>query len=919
MGEEDKKQNLDCSLTPRSELRVPSSKQKVLIADDRKENLVALRHVLRDVDAEIVAATSGNEALAATLEHDFAVAILDVMMPGMNGYELAELLRGDKKTEVIPIVFVTASHADEQHMFKGYEVGGIDYIVKPYAPEVMVGKVRMFLELARHRQEQQRHRERLETLVAERTRELSERVKELRCLYRVSTLVAEPGRSVEDVFRTSVSLIPAALQYPEIACARITFEGREFTTANFRETARKLAADIVVSGKAEGSVEVFYLKGMPEVEEEPFLREERELVEDLARQLGVMMERQRAEARVQRERQRFNEILEKLPVMICLLTPDHHVPFANRCFREHFGESHDRRCFEYIFHRTEPCPECQAFTPLKTHVPHHWEGVAPNGSYLDIHNFPFADVDGSPLILEMDIDITDRKRAEEALASSEARFRSFFEGAPDYCYMLAPDGRILDVNKAALAALGYDKSELVGQPVRQIYAPESQHAVEQALDEWRRTGSIEGRELQIISKQGAQRSVILDVASVRNEEGALLYSISTQRDIAERKKLEAQFIQAQKMESVGRLAGGVAHDFNNMLSVILGRAQLCLDTVDPAQPLHGDLQEILKAARRSADLTRQLLAFARKQPAAPKVLDLNETVEGMLKMLRRLVGEDIDIAWLPGHGLWPVMIDPAQIDQILANLAVNARDAIAGTGKLTIETEKVVFDESYCASHVGMVPGEYAMLAVSDDGCGMEKGVLEHVFEPFFTTKAAGQGTGLGLATVFGIVKQNEGFINVYSEPGEGSTFKIYLPRHQGKAGTLSPNEAEAPPRGGTETLLLVEDETAILQVGKRMLERLGYTVLTASAPGEAIRIAEQHAGVIHALITDVVMPEMSGRELADRLSSSRPTLKQLFMSGYTDNAVAHRGVLQEGVHFLQKPFSLRDMAAKVREALEGK
>ena len=314
---------------------------------------------------------------------------------------------------------------------------------------------------------------------------------------------------------------------------------------------------------------------------------------------------------------------------------------------------------------------------------------------------------------------------------------------------------------------------------------------------------------------------------------------------------------------------------------------------------------------------RQLLAFARKQTISPKVLDLNDTVSGMLKMLQRLIGEDIDLAWLPGHGLWPVKIDPSQVNQILANLAVNARDAIAGVGKVTIETDNVTLDEAYCADHKGFLPGQYVLLAVSDSGTGMPKEVLEHLFEPFFTTKGVGKGTGLGLSTIYGIVKQNNGFVNVYSELGQGTTFKIYLPRLQsGPLETKVEREPETLPRG-TETVLMVEDEDAILRIGKAMLEELGYTVLTATTPGEAIQAMEKQGREIHLLLTDVVMPEMNGRDLADHLKAINPGLKCLYMSGYTANVIAHHGVLDEGVVFIQKPFSTRELAVKVREVLD--
>ena len=406
--------------------------------------------------------------------------------------------------------------------------------------------------------------------------------------------------------------------------------------------------------------------------------------------------------------------------------------------------------------------------------------------------------------------------------------------------------------------------------------------------------------------------------------GALAYALSVlqlaqDRKASDRKRLslETQLLQAQKIESVGRLAGGVAHDYNNMLSVISGFAELALEKVAPGDPLHADLKQILEAAKRSSEITRQLVAFARKQTIAPKVLDLNDTVEGMLKMLRRLIGEDIDLAWMPDAGLWPVKMDPAQIDQILANLCVNARDAISAAGKITIETGNATLDETYCADHAGFIPGEFALLAVSDDGCGMEEELQAKIFEPFFTTKELGKGTGLGLATVYGIVKQNSGFINVYSEPGKGTTFKIYLPRHAAEAKETATACIEQIPAGRGETVLLVEDEPTIIMIAKKMLERLEYRVVAAGTPSEAMRLARQSGGHIDLLLTDVVMPEMNGRELANKLQTMHPEIKILFMSGYTSNVIAHQGVLDAGVNFIQKPLALKELALKIRAIMD--
>ncbi|MEI6207618.1 MAG: response regulator [Desulfuromonadales bacterium] len=385
----------------------------------------------------------------------------------------------------------------------------------------------------------------------------------------------------------------------------------------------------------------------------------------------------------------------------------------------------------------------------------------------------------------------------------------------------------------------------------------------------------------------------------------------------EKRMLESQLHQAQKMESVGRLAGGVAHDFNNKLTVILGFTNLAF-TETNQDILKDYLEYIRKAGEQSADLTRQLLAFARQQTIAPNVLDLNETVSGMLKMLQRLIGEDIHLNWHPSPNLWQVMMDPSQIDQILANLCVNARDSIANVGKITIETGSSVIDKDYCAQNRGFTVGEYVRLSVSDSGSGMDKETLAQIFEPFFTTKGPGEGTGLGLATVYGIVKQNNGFINVYSEPGQGTTFTIYLPRYAGEAEQERIEGAAVPARRGWETILLVEDDPDILKIASMILLKQGYTILAADSPGDAIRLASEHSDKMHLLMTDVVMPEMNGKDLANKLQSLYPQLKCLYMSGYTANVIAHHGVLDAGVHFIQKPYSLPDLAAKVRDVLDG-
>jgi signal transduction histidine kinase len=387
------------------------------------------------------------------------------------------------------------------------------------------------------------------------------------------------------------------------------------------------------------------------------------------------------------------------------------------------------------------------------------------------------------------------------------------------------------------------------------------------------------------------------------------------KDEEERKKLLEQLFQSQKLESIGNLAGGVAHDFNNMLGIIIGYAELSLCDMDPSNPLKENLEKIYNAATQSANLTRQLLTFARKQAIMPEILDLNETVESILKILRRLIGENIDLSWLPSSEHCSIKIDRSQIEQILMNLCMNARDAIKDVGKIIIKTEVTSFTEDYCTSNTGFIPGNYIMLSVSDDGAGMDKDIKNHIFEPFFTTKGIGKGTGLGLSTVYGIVKQNNGFINVYSEPGIGTVFNIYFSMYSGETADKEIINIEVPQSQG-ETILVIEDDFGHLQMTVTMLDSLGYNVIHAGTPGEAIRLFAE-TSEINLFITDVIMPEMNGKELADKLLAIRPGIKHLFMSGYTADIIVHKGILDESVNLIHKPFSLRDLAVKVREALK--
>ncbi len=528
-------------------------------------------------------------------------------------------------------------------------------------------------------------------------------------------------------------------------------------------------------------------------------------------------------------------------------------------------------------------------------------------------------------MLQAEREIQARQEMEQSLRESEEKYRTILDNMEAGYFEVDLAGNLTFFNPAARRILGYPESKLMGMNNRDYMDPKNAKRVFRTFNRVLSSGEpAKAFDWQIIKKDGTLADIETSVALMRDAKGRAVGFRGLARDVterrqseAERKKLQAQLLQAQKLESVGRLAGGVAHDFNNMLSVIIGHTELALQQLDSQHPLQSDLAEVLAAAQRSTSITRQLLAFARQQVIAPEVLDLNAAVENMLKMLRRLIGEDINLVWQPGAKLWPIQMDPSQLDQILANLCVNARDAIADVGQLTIETRAVTIDEAYCVDHAECLPGNYVMLAVSDNGRGMERETLEKIFDPFFTTKEIGCGTGLGLATVYGIVRQNDGFINVYSEPGRDTSFRIYLPGHAGAVANERKPETALIAKGRGETVLVVEDEIAILQLIKRILSGLDYSVLDALTPDRALELAEAHADQIDLLITDVVMPGMNGHDLAERFQAQYPDLKVLFISGYTADAIALRGVLDGSVHFLQKPFSRIDLAASVRSALD--
>jgi PAS domain S-box-containing protein len=523
---------------------------------------------------------------------------------------------------------------------------------------------------------------------------------------------------------------------------------------------------------------------------------------------------------------------------------------------------------------------------------------------------------------QLEEEIAERRRAEENLRESRNFIRNILDSVDEGFIVVDRNYRILSANRAFCAMVKSTEEQVSGRLCYELSHASHQPCFEAGGDCPVRHTFETGRPWAVAhvheDSTGAKSYVELKSYPIMDDSNSVVSVIETINDVTENHRLEEQLQQAQKLESIGQLAGGIAHDFNNMLAVILGRTQLMMRKISQQDPLYTSIQEIHKAAGRSADLTRQLLGFARKQVITPQTIELNEALEGLLKMLRSLIGENIALVWIPDSAPLSIRIDPMQLDQILTNLCANARDAIGSAGRITIETHRVRFDTRYCDNHVECLPGEYALVSVRDTGQGIDKETLPRIFEPFFTTKEVGRGTGLGLATVYGIVKQNDGFINVDSEPEHGTTFKIYLPIQPAENTTADTSDGISQPVRGDETILLVEDEPGLLSVAQQMLEDCGYQVLTASGPHEALRIAGQPATKIDLLITDVVMPGMNGYELMKRLTAASPQLKSVFMSGYSSDVIARHGILETGVHFIEKPFSLEALANMARKALKA-
>jgi PAS domain S-box-containing protein len=681
---------------------------------------------------------------------------------------------------------------------------------------------------------------------------------------------------------------------------------------------------IIFANKTLGIINIYIKEGhQRDQREEEFLT-------TVAHTVAGIIIRKRGEEALLRAAQQWRTTFDSITDMVSLLDLEGRILRCNMAMKNFvgkpFNEILNRSCWEIMLGATTPIEDCP-FLRAKETLQRETTTLSVNDRWFNVSIDPILDEAGR-LIGAVNImsDITEQKQTEEALRSSEEKYRTILENIEDGYYEVDIAGSFTFYNDSLCRIFGYSREELMGMNDRQYTDQENAKKLFQAFNKVYRTGeSSKEFDWEIIRKDRTKRYVEASVSLIKDSSDNRIGFRGIVRDITDRKQtekeiaaLQEQLRQSQKMEAIGHLTGGIAHDFNNLLTVIRGYSDLVLSNLDKNNPLYSDTLEIKNASEKAESLTRQLLAFSRRQVLQPKVLNLNTLVSNMDKMLRRLIGENIELVTLSAKDLGIVKADPGQIEQVIINLAVNARDAMPKGGKLTIETANIELDENYARAHIGVTPGYYVMLSVSDTGIGMSPEIREHIFEPFFTTKENGKGTGLGLSTVYGIVKQSGGNIWVYSEPGRGTTFKIYLSRIEESVELIGPVDAPQKSLEGSETILLVEDEEVVRTLACTILQKNGYTVLEAANGEEALRVVqEQNDNPIHLMLTDVVMPGMSGPEMTKHMSPLHPETKVIYMSGYMDNAIIPHDILKPGLPYLQKPFTPDGLVRKVREVLD--
>ena len=793
---------------------------KVLAIDDQQDNLVTVSALLRNLipDCTVITSDSGSEGLKKAESERPDVILLDIKMPEMDGFEVCRHLKSNKETKYIPVVMLTAIKTDPQSRTKGLDLGADAFLSKPIDETELAAQIKVMLrikkaedDLRKEKEELERRveertvelakkndhlkmeieeRKRAEEALGERTHDLGERIKELNCLYGISNLVENPGISLDEIMQGTVDLIPSSWQYPEIACAHILLEDKRYKTENFEETYWKQSSDILVHGKHMGVLEVCFLEERHEIDEGPFLKEERDLINAMTERLGHIIERKLTEPALQESEEKYRSMMESMKDPIYICSPDFRIEYMNPAMIQRTGrDATGENCFKALHDLDEKCPWCR-------------HDKVKQGEYLE----------------------------------------------------------------------------------QDIVSPKNDH-------------SYHVFSSPIVHGDGS------------------ISKMTVFRDTTDLKKLEAQLQQAQKMESLGTLAGGIAHDFNNLLMAIQGRTSIMLMRKDSSHPDIGHLKGIEDNIESAADLTRQLLGFARGGKYEVRPTDLNELIKKQNRMFSR-TKKEVTIRGKYEKDLWSVEVDRGQIEQVLMNLYVNAWQAMPGGGNLNLETENVTLDENY-VKPFSIEPGRYVKISVTDTGVGMDKATQKRIFEPFFTTKEMGRGTGLGLASAYGIIKNHGGFIDVYSEKGHGTTFHVFLPASEKEVAEEKKSDGDT--LRGSETVLFVDDEDMIIEIADELFKELGYKVLIARSGKEAIETYEKNKEHIDIVLLDMIMPDMSGSDTYDRMKEIDPDIKVLLSSGYSINGQA-TVIMDRGCNgFIQKPFKMKELSQKLREILDGK
>lgn len=939
---------------------------KTLVVDDEQQNRYMLETLLRGNGYKVFLATNGAEALDMARRDPPDLIIADILMPVMDGFTLCRHWKANEQLSDIPFIFYTATYTDTQDEEFALSLGAERFIIKPAEPDKFIKILREVIAereagtlTARHEpppEETVYYKKYNAVLIGK----LEDKLVQLEETNRALLQEIEDRKQMEQALRDSEASFRllfannpnpmwvydlktlAFLEVNEIAIAHYGYSREEFlqmriTDIRPAEDVPRLLEDIEhTRPELQNSGEWRHQLKNGDIIDVAIVSHTLDFAGHKAALVVArdITKRKQAQIALRESEERFRSTFEQAAVGISHVAPDGRWLRVNQKLCEIVGYTREellQRKFQDITHpddletdldhvRRVLAGEIETYSIEKRYLRRDEVLIWVNLTVSLVRNQA-----GQPdYFVSVIQDISQRKQMERALQAAEARYRTLVEQLPAITYIveLGRVSRTIYISPQLEQVLGFSPKEWLADPdlwLKQLHPADREGVVAEyrRVDAGNEPLDIEYR---VITKDGQPVWVhnLNQKVLATDESGQLRYRHGVMFDITGRKQLEEQYQQAQKMEAIGQLTAGIAHDFNNLLTAINGFAELMKMRMPPDGPFQDMVDKILGAGQQAARLVSQLLAFSRKQIIELRLLELNDIVIRMDKILSRIIGEHIQMTTNLTSDLWLIKADPAQIEQIIVNLVVNARDAMPQGGQLMIETANVSLDEVFTAAHPEVQSGEYVLLAVSDTGHGMSEAVKTHLFEPFFTTKEQGKGTGLGLATVYGIVKQNNGHIWVYSEEGQGATFKIYLPRVSEAAQPLAQPQVRAEMPAGSETILLVEDEVGVRELAQWVLEGQGYTVLTAPNSQVALELAARHPGPIQLLLTDVVMPGLGGRALAEQLHQTRPGMKVLFMSGYTDEAIAQHGILDPGIFLLQKPFPPIQLARKVREVLDG-